>query len=118
MSNLINWYTAVLKNYTGFTGRARRAEFWWFTLANLIISIIISIIVNILVGVTGVLAFSFLSTIYSLAVFCPTIAVGIRRMHDIGRKGWWILVPLYNLYLWSIDSEPGENLYGPNPKGN
>lgn len=57
-----------------------------------------------------------LSTIYSLAVIVPSIAVGVRRMHDVGKSGWFILIPIYNLILALTDSNPGENEYGPNPK--
>ena len=57
-----------------------------------------------------------IADIYSLAVLVPSIAVAIRRMHDIGKSGWFILIPFYNLYLFSIEGEKGTNEYGPNPK--
>jgi uncharacterized membrane protein YhaH (DUF805 family) len=57
-----------------------------------------------------------LSTIYSFAVLLPSIAVGVRRMHDVGKSGWFLLIPIYNLVLALTDSESGENKYGPNPK--
>jgi len=61
--------------------------------------------------------FQSLGSIYSIAVLLPSIAVGIRRLHDVGKSGWFILIPFYNLYLAVQDSEPGDNEYGPNPKG-
>ncbi len=54
--------------------------------------------------------------IYDLAILIPGIAVAVRRMHDIGRSGWWIILPFVNLVFLCLDSQPGENEYGPNPK--
>lgn len=58
----------------------------------------------------------FLSSIYSLGVLIPSIAVAVRRMHDVGKSGWYILIPIYNIILAVTDSQPGPNQYGPNPK--
>ena len=66
--------------------------------------------------VGGLLDFALLSTIYSLVVFIPSIAVAIRRVHDSGKSGWFILIPIYNFILMLIDSDPKENIYGPCPK--
>jgi len=106
----MNWYLMVLKNYAGFDGRARRKEYWMFTLVTTIISVILSVI-----GQT--MELPYLDSFYSLAVLLPTIAVGVRRMHDTNRSGWFILIPLYNLYLAIIEGDAGENKYGPDPKG-
>lgn len=105
-----NYYLDVLKNYAKFDGRARRSEFWYFVLFNLIISAVLRYI-------GGAIGFNMLESIYSLAVLIPNIAVGIRRMHDIGKSGWFILIPFYNIYLFAQDSQPGDNEYGANPKG-
>lgn len=105
----MNWYLNVLKNYATFSGRARRKEYWMFFLFNLIISTILN-----LVAVS--IDFPLLGTIYSLAVLVPSIAVGVRRMHDVGKNGWFILIPLYNLILACTDGDRGENEYGPDPK--
>ncbi|MBQ2950729.1 MAG: DUF805 domain-containing protein [Prevotella sp.] len=89
-----------------FGGRARRSEFWWFCLLNFIIGCI-----------------PFVGWIWGLIVLIPSIAVGIRRLHDTGRSGWWyllVLVPLVNLlliYFFICDSQAGSNEYGENPKG-
>jgi uncharacterized membrane protein YhaH (DUF805 family) len=105
----MSYYVAVLKKYATFGGRARRKEFWFFVLFNMIISIVL--------GYVGRLVhFYQLGNIYSLAVLVPSIAVGIRRMHDIGKSGWFILIPIYNLVLACTDSEASVNTYGPNPK--
>lgn len=112
----MNWYLKVLKNYLGFTGRARRKEYWMFVLFNIIASVILSIIDRI-IGI------QLLSSLYALAILLPSLAVAIRRLHDIGKSGWnllFCLIPIlggfYVLYLLILDSQPGENQYGPNPK--
>ena len=106
----MNYYTDVLKNYALFTGRARRKEYWMFTLINLIILFGISF-------VAGMIKLPILANLYWLAVLVPSIAVGVRRMHDTDHSGWWLLLPFVNLYLACIDGTPGENSYGPDPKG-
>ena len=109
----MNWYLVVLKKYAEFSGRARRKEYWMFILFNIIISFVISFVMGFLSATLGRAT----STIYSLAVVLPSIAVAIRRMHDTGRSGWWILCPIANIVFLCLDSEPGSNKYGPNPKG-
>ena len=113
----MNYYISVLQNYATFTGRARRAEYWMFTLVNIIIAVILSA----LVAIADVL--SILYVLYSLAVFVPSIAVGVRRLHDIGKSGWFILlgfIPLVGaiilIIMFCMDSQPGDNEYGANPK--
>lgn len=107
------WYFAVLQKYAVFKGRARRKEFWMFHL--------ISFIVAVLLGVASDEA----SALYSLIVFLPSFGVSVRRLHDIGRSGWWILVfliPIIGvilmLYWYCQDSQSGFNEYGANPKDN
>lgn len=110
----MDWYMGVLKKYTVFDGRARRKEYWMFFLFNFIISFAISFVLGLLH--LGLLA-SMISMVYMLAILLPSIAVGIRRMHDTNHSGWWLLVPLVNLIFACTDSQPGPNQYGPNPKG-
>jgi uncharacterized membrane protein YhaH (DUF805 family) len=112
----MDWYIKVLKNYANFEGRARRQEYWMFLLINLIIIIVLGVIDG-LIGDSGILGM-----IYSLAVFIPSLAVGIRRLHDIGKTGWWILIsfiPIIGffvlIYFFVQDGEP-ENQWGQNPK--
>ena len=109
----MEWIIKCFKQYVDFNGRARRKEFWMFYLFTLVLSF-----VTLLIGV------DILTTICSLAVFIPGIAVGVRRMHDIDKSGWWYLINLIPLIgnIWFIilaaqDSKPGVNPYGPNPKG-
>ncbi|MCK4706107.1 MAG: DUF805 domain-containing protein [Gammaproteobacteria bacterium] len=119
----MNWYLQVLKKYAVFSGRARRKEYWFFVLFNIIFSIAFTVID----GVTGTLdptmGMGLLSLLYSLAVLIPSISVTVRRLHDIGRSGWWlliILIPLLGavilLVFMFLDSKPEENQYGANPK--
>jgi len=107
----MNWYLLVLKKYATFNGRARRKEYWMFTLFSTIISVILSLFGALVLDTEGI------DTIYSLAVLVPTIAVGVRRMHDVGKSGWFIIIPIYNIILAATDSVNGANEYGENPKG-
>ena len=119
----MNWYFEVLKKYAVFSGRARRKEYWFFVLFNIIVSIILAVID----GVTGTLdsesGMGLLGLIYTLAILIPALAVSVRRLHDTGRSGWWLLIlliPLIGTIVILIfmvqDSKPEENQYGPSPK--
>jgi uncharacterized membrane protein YhaH (DUF805 family) len=107
----MNWYLEVLKNYAGFNGRARRKEYWMFYL----ISTIIAVALNVL---GGAIEFPLIGSIYSLAVLIPTIAVGVRRLHDVNKSGWFLLIPIYNIILLATNGDQGSNEYGADPKGN
>ncbi|ATF11314.1 DUF805 domain-containing protein [Brevibacillus sp. HB1.2] len=112
----MHWYTSVLKKYVAFEGRARRQEYWMFTLFNIIVSMVIAL-VDYLIG-TG----SILGMIYSLAVLLPSLSVTARRLHDTGKSGWWILlsfIPLIGaivLLIFLCKDGEGDNKYGANPK--
>lgn len=106
----MNYYFDVLKRYADFNGRARRKEYWMFMLFNIIVSYTLAFI-----GIK--MEFPMLSSIYSLAVFLPSVGVAIRRMHDVGKSGWYCIIPIYNIILACTDSDHGQNEYGPNPKG-
>ena len=120
----MQWYLDVLKKYAVFNGRARRKEYWMFVLFNVIVSIILSIIDRIAgLGYGPNDSSGVLSTIYSLAVLIPSLAVGVRRMHDTGRSGWWILINLIPCigWIWFIvlaaqEGTIGDNQHGPDPK--
>lgn len=105
----MSYYIAVLKNYAGFGGRARRKEYWMFILFNMIFAFCLGF-------VDGLLNLGFLYFLYSLAVFIPSIAVGIRRMHDVDKSGWFLLIPIYNLVLACTAGSTGENRFGQDPK--
>lgn len=115
----MNYYLTVLKNYAVFTGRSQRAEYWYFVLFNIIISIVLGIISALISDDAGILR-----GLYSLAVLIPGLAVSVRRLHDIGKSGWMLLIALIPLIgaIWLLiimarDSDFGENKYGLNPKG-
>jgi uncharacterized membrane protein YhaH (DUF805 family) len=112
------WYIGVFRKYAQFQGRARRKEYWMFVLFNLIVGTVLGLVTGFVGGLVGAGASisNIVSPIYILAVLIPGIAVAVRRMHDSGRSGWWILLPLVNLVFLCLDSEAGENRYGPNAK--
>ena len=83
--DLVNYYVGCLKNYAGFSGRARRKEYWMFILANYIVMIAFTFVGNLI-------RFPYLVSLYSLAVIVPSFAVCIRRLHDIGKSGVWVLI--------------------------
>ncbi len=102
---MIKEYTSALKNYAEFTGRSTRKEYWMFVLYNFLISI------AVLFLSVGLLNSSLIYNLYTLALFIPSLAVGVRRMHDAGRNGWWIIVPVANLIFLckaSVDPEADE----------
>ncbi len=118
----MNWYLEALKKYAVFSGRARRKEYWMFALFNLIITIVASIIDSTVFG-TAFDGFGPLYSIYTLAVLIPALAVSVRRLHDIGKSGWFLLIvfipiigAIWLLVLTCTDSQSGDNPYGPNPK--
>ena len=137
----MNWFLKVLKNYTDFKGRSRRTEFWMFFLFNSIFLIVAGIIDNLL-GITFDTIFGlpikihpeftaiqispsgYFYLIYALAILIPGLAVTVRRLHDVGKSGWMLLIGLIPLlgaiYLFVLlvtDSNLGPNQYGENPKG-
>ncbi|MDO9168600.1 MAG: DUF805 domain-containing protein [Methylobacter sp.] len=120
----MNWYLDVLKKYAVFNGRARRKEYWFFFLFNIIISMILSAIDGLTGSFNPETGVGLLGGIYTIAVLIPSIAVSVRRLHDTGRSGWWLLVGLIPLigtlicFIFMVqDSESSENEYGANPKG-
>ncbi|MBN1407293.1 MAG: DUF805 domain-containing protein [Calditrichaceae bacterium] len=96
----MKWYLEVLKKYAVFSGKASRQEFWMFVLFNLIFSIVASILDNVLGTSVGSMGYGIISTLYLLAVLIPSIAVTIRRLHDTGRSGWWILLVFIPIIGW------------------
>lgn len=119
----MNWFMTALRKYAVFTGRSRRSEYWYFALFYFLILFALSII-DVFAGTMSVEAeIGLFSGIFGLAMVVPSIAVGVRRLHDIGKSGWWILIGFIPLVGWIIllvwacrDSQPGANAYGPNPK--
>ena len=111
---------SVFSKYATFSGRARRSEYWYFVL----LQVIVTAVLNGLYSATESVAFSAILVLFDLALLVPSLAVCWRRLHDIGRSGayyFFVLIPLVGwilLLVWMCqDSQPGENQYGPNPKG-
>ena len=121
----MQWYLDVLKKYAVFDGRARRKEFCMFTLFSVIISIILGILDQILsldFGGSNMSGGGWLQAIYGLAVLLPTIGVGVRRLHDTNRSGWWMLLYftcigiIVLIVFWAMEGTIGDNRFGPDPK--
>ncbi|MAO07709.1 MAG: hypothetical protein CL596_03255 [Alteromonas sp.] len=125
------WKRAFIDNYAKFDGRARRSEYWYFTLFNIIITVPLITLFVVLSDSGGTseivsLIFVALLGLIVLALFIPSIAVAVRRLHDTGRSGWWYIIGMIPVvsYVGSIvllvfyctDSQPGRNKWGPNPK--
>lgn len=119
----MDWYIKVLTNYSNFNGRARRMEYWMFQLINFLITTALLIIGSLLGFGFGMFPFAFISIIYSIGLFIPSLAVTVRRLHDTGKSGWMILIafiPLIGSIILLVfllsDGTFEDNQYGPNPK--
>ena len=112
----MSWYLAVLSKYAVFSGRARRKEYWMFALLNVLIIFGIEIVLGIIALIVGEPSIVFLIYIYSLVVFVPATAVGVRRLHDTDHSGWWLLFPFVNLVLLCSEGTLGDNSFGSDPK--
>jgi uncharacterized membrane protein YhaH (DUF805 family) len=124
----MKWYLKVLNNYATFSGRARRSEFWFFALFNMIFSIVAMGLDNVLgttlnMGYEVSLPYGYIYLLYSLVTFIPSLAVAVRRLHDVGKSGWMyfiVLIPIIGaiwlLVLFFTDSQVGSNKWGENPK--
>lgn len=107
----MNWYLEVLKKYAVFSGRARRKEYWMFFLFYMIFYFVFSFLGGLL-GTVGVA----IMIIYYLATLVPFFAVTARRMHDVGKSGWYMFIPIYSFILAVTEGDKGENKYGGDPK--
>ena len=131
----MNYYIKVLKQYADFNGRARRKEYWIYNIINSIIGGLLFFLdyrlgttidgfdLDIKLTTNEGLDVSILYCIYTLFVFIPGLAVAVRRLHDVGKSGWMLLIAfipligaIWLLVLYLTNSNPGENKYGPNPK--
>lgn len=125
--NIIDWFKkVVVENYANFEGRARRSEYWYYTLANILITVSMIVVGSIIIGVfeLEVLApfFAGIYILIYLALFIPSLAVAVRRLHDTGKSGWFMLLGLIPfggivlLVFYIQDSDFGTNKWGKNPK--
>jgi len=135
--NLITAYKSMFKKYAQFSGRSRRSEYWLAYVTNMIIMTAIYFIMFIPMVIEGIIfgeptgfsaviavLCSLLMLVYSIAILVPSLAMSVRRLHDIGKSGWFLLLSLIPyvggiiIFVFSVlDSQPGANQYGPNPKG-
>ena len=120
----MSWYLQALKKYAVFAGRSRRKEFWYFALFNIIAGVVLGLMDRLLSTYSPAWNVGLLSGIYGLAILVPSLAVTVRKLHDIDRTGWWILIGLVPfvgtivlLVLALFEGTPGANRYGPDPKG-
>jgi uncharacterized membrane protein YhaH (DUF805 family) len=110
---------SVFSQYVGFTGRARRSEFWYWTLFQIILGVIASILDRAVFDRNN----GAFSVVVGLALLLPSLAVAVRRLHDSGRTGWWLLIGLIPvigtivLIIFYVQDSQGDNKYGPSPKG-
>lgn len=114
----MNWYISVLKQYAVFSGRARRTEYWMFVLCNVIVMLLLSMVDKMIGGDNELI-----SSIYSLAVLLPSLAVAARRLHDTDRSAWWLLLGLIPvigtlvlIYFMVCNGQQGPNRFGDDPK--
>tara|TARA_Y100001970_G_C13416978_1_gene454721 strand:+ start:83 stop:451 length:369 start_codon:yes stop_codon:yes gene_type:complete len=122
----MKWYLKCLKQYADFSGRARRTEYWMFVLFNILFAVLTIFIGFLLEYLLKFYAIGFgLYFLYILAIIIPSFSVVVRRLHDTGNSGWMYFISLIPIigFIWLIvllvtDSQPGENKWGPNPKGN
>jgi uncharacterized membrane protein YhaH (DUF805 family) len=128
---LMQWMLMPLKRYADFQGRSTRMEFWMFALFVTIVMVVLQILMGIMFASsmsvdpqTGVVTggggagiFAVVIWVFYLAILVPSIAVGVRRMHDQDKSGWFILIPIANLIFYCLPGTPGPNKYGPDPLG-
>ena len=135
--NFTQSISTCMRKYVTFSGRATRSEFWWFYLFTVLVNLVAtsqasSFVPTLLDGqdmtenessyFLNNFFFLYLSTITSLILLLPSLAVAVRRLHDVGRSGWWILIAftvigIIPLLIWYVtDTKDEENIYGPNPK--
>lgn len=107
MNEIIENFLNIIKNkYAQFNGRAGRKEYWYFFLVIFAVNIVATII-------DSIIGMRILSGIWGLATIVPMIAAGVRRLHDIGKSGWFLLIPIYNIILLATEGQPTDNEYGP-----
>jgi uncharacterized membrane protein YhaH (DUF805 family) len=118
----MDWYRMVWQKYAQFDGRSRRKEYWMFTLINMLIYVVIFAFTFGARGSLLTIAFWIFCFLYGIAAIIPSLAVSVRRLHDTGRSGWWLLISLIPfggfvlLVFYVLDGTPGPNEYGPDPK--
>jgi uncharacterized membrane protein YhaH (DUF805 family) len=115
----IDYYILAFQKYSQFSGRATRSEYWWFYLVNIATTLLLAILDSVFS-----IPLTLLSTIYFFVSLIPSLAIQVRRLHDVDKSGWYILLNFVIIIGWIwllvlniLDSTPGANKYGQNPKG-
>ena len=107
---------SLYQNYANFKGRSRRSAYWFAYLFYVLVTIPVTMFSSEVDMYTGTVTYGPLYYIWVLGNLLPVLAVGVRRMHDIGKSGWFLLIPIYNIVLLATDSQPGDNYYGASVK--
>ncbi|MFG0306671.1 MAG: DUF805 domain-containing protein [Phycisphaerales bacterium JB040] len=120
-------YLQAWKRTMDFQGRSRRSEYWTFTLLNVVVFFGLGLVGAVTSSADSISPVIFLAWAFNLAILLPSLSVSVRRLHDLGKSGFWmlsLLVPFVNiiaslvlLVMFCMDSQPGANKYGPSPKG-
>ena len=124
---MISFGDAIRKGFEGyaqFSGRSTRAEYWWWSLFYVLVAVVAAIISSFIFGPTN----NILGLLWFLALLLPNIAIAVRRSHDIGKSGWWVLWQFFGwwlffpgLIMWLLfrtrQGDRGPNQYGPDPRG-
>jgi uncharacterized membrane protein YhaH (DUF805 family) len=121
---LMKYYLLALKNYAAFKGRSNRSEYWYFTLFQFIF-VIVAILLDVALGLNFTpVPYGFIYLSYVLATFIPGLSVSVRRLHDLNKSGWWLLIALipfiggiWMLVLMASEGTRGDNKYGADPNG-
>ena len=103
-------FLKMIAGFLDFKGRTNRSDFWWAVVACIILSTVLGLIFKLLGGFGSIL-----QLLYSVALLIPGIAIWFRRMHDVGKPGWWCFVPILDIVFAAQEGQPGDNQYGPDP---
>ena len=120
----MSYFLKCINNYTNFSGRARRKEYWMYMLFLWLFTMVAVLIDWVIAIAMGGYFYNIVSTLFSLATLLPSLAVGVRRLHDVDKSGWWMFISfvpviggIWLLILLATEGTPGKNIYGYNPKG-
>ncbi|WP_168196446.1 DUF805 domain-containing protein [Bdellovibrio sp. NC01] len=109
----MDYFVDVIMDFANYKSRARRKEFWMFHLWYLIVGVVVGVATTLTLGQKNA---DFVSAVFNLGMFFPSLAVTVRRMHDVNKSGWWMFVPIYGQYLAFVAGDEGDNRFGPDPK--
>ena len=113
----MKYFIKAFQNYANFKGRARRKEYWYFLLFIMPFSMLCTIIDLVMkTNLFGIQGLGITKILFQLVVFLPTTALSVRRMHDVNKSGWYVLIPFYIIIVAFVEGNLGENKYGADPK--